>query len=55
LSAIPPAAVTNVAAALLRGHEIIESLLPVLNYQRSAHMGFYRIIPAFNSSVTKYR
>jgi hypothetical protein len=55
LSAIPPAAATNVAAALLGDHQISKSLLPVLNYQRSAHMVFYWVIPAFNSSVTKYR
>jgi hypothetical protein len=46
---------TNAAAALLGDHQIIESLSPVLNYQRSAHARCYWIMPVFNPPVTIYR
>jgi hypothetical protein len=46
---------TNAAAALLGGHQIIESPSPVLNYQRSSRMRCYWIMPVFNPPVTIYR
>jgi hypothetical protein len=42
-------------AALPGGYQVTGPSSPVLNYQRSAHIRFYWIMPSFNPPVTMYR